>query len=56
MQKAPVIDNEGFTYLVARGGIEPPTQGFSISVSIKELQLPKLILDKLLVTILVRGY
>jgi hypothetical protein len=29
MQKAPVIANEGFAYLVARGGIEPPTQGFS---------------------------
>ena len=23
MQKAPVIANEGFAYLVARGGIEP---------------------------------
>ena len=32
-QKAPVIANEGFAYLVARGGIEPPTQGFSILCS-----------------------
>jgi len=33
-QKAPVIANEGFAQtLVARGGIEPPTQGFSILCS-----------------------
>jgi len=33
-QKAPVIANESFAFLVARGGIEPPTQGFSIPLSI----------------------
>ena len=40
--------------LVARGGIEPPTQGFSILASFYRARSPKAICPEVLVTVLVK--